>query len=192
MKHMCSITNICNAGISNEITTKVSAEDYVGDDVNADNIFTVLLGDKKSVSGGSVKTMVAQEFYVIYLESCESGSIFEGLLPEDISIYAITTSNVTIQTSKSLSLSVVFNIYNVLSKAYIFYFLTFTGQVKTWTYIYNTYDQGSHVIQYGEFGINEEIGSNPTNYNSTFIEEHNSLMFTPSIMKQCDADLIYY
>ena len=30
---------------------------------------------------------------VIYLEACESGSIFEGLLPSNINIYATTASN---------------------------------------------------------------------------------------------------
>jgi hypothetical protein len=30
---------------------------------------------------------------VFYLEACESGSIFEGLLPNDIGIYATTASN---------------------------------------------------------------------------------------------------
>lgn len=34
--------------------------------------------------------MVVQVFY---LEACEAGSIFEGLLPEDINIYATTASN---------------------------------------------------------------------------------------------------
>ena len=29
---------------------------------------------------------------VIYLEACESGSIFEGILPEDIDVYATTAS----------------------------------------------------------------------------------------------------
>lgn len=29
---------------------------------------------------------------VIYLEACESGSIFEGILPEDINVYATTAS----------------------------------------------------------------------------------------------------
>lgn len=32
---------------------------------------------------------------VFYLESCESGSMFEGLLPTNISIYATTASNAT-------------------------------------------------------------------------------------------------
>lgn len=30
---------------------------------------------------------------VIYLEACESGSIFEGLLPEGLNIYVTTASN---------------------------------------------------------------------------------------------------
>ena len=30
---------------------------------------------------------------VVYLEACESGSIFEGLLPNNLSIYATTASN---------------------------------------------------------------------------------------------------
>jgi legumain len=30
---------------------------------------------------------------VIYIEACESGSMFEGLLPNNINIYATTASN---------------------------------------------------------------------------------------------------
>lgn len=30
---------------------------------------------------------------VIYIEACESGSMLEGLLPDDIRIYAMTASN---------------------------------------------------------------------------------------------------
>lgn len=30
---------------------------------------------------------------VIYIEACESGSIFEGLMPEDLNIYVTTASN---------------------------------------------------------------------------------------------------
>ena len=30
---------------------------------------------------------------MFYLEACESGSIFEGLLPEDLNIYATTAAN---------------------------------------------------------------------------------------------------
>ena len=30
---------------------------------------------------------------IIYVEACESGSIFEGLMPEDLNVYVTTASN---------------------------------------------------------------------------------------------------
>jgi legumain len=42
---------------------------------------------KKKHAGGGYKSLV------FYLEACESGSIFEGLLPSDIAVYATTASN---------------------------------------------------------------------------------------------------
>jgi legumain len=32
---------------------------------------------------------------VIYIEACESGSMFDGLLPSDINVYATTAANPT-------------------------------------------------------------------------------------------------
>ena len=32
-------------------------------------------------------------FQVIYVEACESGSIFEGLMPKDLNIYVTTAAN---------------------------------------------------------------------------------------------------
>ncbi|KAH0452485.1 hypothetical protein IEQ34_019784 [Dendrobium chrysotoxum] len=194
MKHMRSIANIYNAGISNETMAKMSTEDYLGDEVNVDNIFVVLLRDKKFIFGGSGKTMLAQEFYVIYLESCKSRSIFEGLLPEDISIYAITASNAVKRSWGTYCPGDMgSDIHNLRTKILRHQYKL----VKTRTSIYNTYNQDSHVMQYGELGINEEnvflyISLNPTNDNSTFIEEHNSLPFTPSVVNQRDVDLVYY
>ncbi|KAL5551103.1 hypothetical protein UlMin_001279 [Ulmus minor] len=112
-------------------------KDYTGKHVTVDNLFAVLLGNKKAVKGGSGKVVDSKPndriflFYsdhggpgvlgmpntpylyaadfihvlkkkhasgnykemVIYLEACESGSIFEGILPQDIKIYATTASN---------------------------------------------------------------------------------------------------
>ncbi|GJV05129.1 vacuolar-processing enzyme [Tanacetum coccineum] len=98
-------------------------KDYTGEDVTVDNLFAVLLGEKNAVKGGSGKVVDSKPedriflYYadhggpgvlgmpnrpylvgkdlveVIYLESCESGSIFEGILPEDINVYATTASN---------------------------------------------------------------------------------------------------
>lgn len=44
----------------------------------------------------ALKTMHSKKMYkklVFYLEACESGSMFEGLLPKDINIYATTAAN---------------------------------------------------------------------------------------------------
>ncbi|KAK1266352.1 hypothetical protein QJS04_geneDACA002519 [Acorus gramineus] len=50
----------------------------------ADDLVDVL---KKKHASGTYKSLV------FYLEACESGSIFEGLLPEGLNIYATTASN---------------------------------------------------------------------------------------------------
>nr|KYP38665.1 Vacuolar-processing enzyme [Cajanus cajan] len=56
----------------------------VGEYVMANDFVNVL---KKKHDAKSYKKMV------IYLEACESGSMFEGILPNNISIYATTASN---------------------------------------------------------------------------------------------------
>ncbi|XP_020587480.1 vacuolar-processing enzyme-like [Phalaenopsis equestris] len=233
-------------------------KDYVGDNVNVDNFFAVLLGDKKAVCGGSGKVVESGPndhifiFYsdhggpgvlgmptypylyaddlisvlkkkhasnsyksmVIYIEACESGSIFEGLLPADTAIYATTASN-AVESSWGTycpgeSPSPPAEYWTCLGDLYSTSWMddsdilnlrteTLKQQyelVKKRTSVDYTYNQGSHVMQYGQLGLNSEnvfryIGSNPTNDNSTFIED-NSLTFTQSHVNQRDADLIYY
>jgi len=49
-----------------------------------------------SMLNNALKTMHSKNMYkklVFYLEACESGSMFEGLLPTDINVYATTASN---------------------------------------------------------------------------------------------------
>ncbi|XWS38517.1 hypothetical protein CRYUN_Cryun19dG0138100 [Craigia yunnanensis] len=77
-------------------------KDYTGEHVTGANLYAVLLGMpnnrllyaidfinvlKKKHAAGSYRKMV------IYVEACESGSIFEGILPEDLDIYVTTASN---------------------------------------------------------------------------------------------------
>ncbi|XP_062029398.1 vacuolar-processing enzyme-like [Rosa rugosa] len=57
-----------------------------GDFVYANDLVDVLI---KKHEANAYKNMV------FYLEACESGSMFEGLLPTNISIYATTASNAT-------------------------------------------------------------------------------------------------
>ncbi|KAJ0609584.1 putative legumain protein [Helianthus annuus] len=86
-------------------------KDYTGESVTADNFYAVLLGNATAVKGGSGKVVASQPDdkifvyftdhggpgvlcnQVIYVEACESGSIFEGLLPADLNIYVTTASN---------------------------------------------------------------------------------------------------
>ncbi|KAK9928085.1 hypothetical protein M0R45_025239 [Rubus argutus] len=58
----------------------------VGDFVYANDLVDVLI---KKHEANAYKNMV------FYLESCESGSMFQGLLPTNISIYATTAANAT-------------------------------------------------------------------------------------------------
>ncbi|XP_015084612.1 vacuolar-processing enzyme-like [Solanum pennellii] len=111
-------------------------KDYVGDDVNANNFFNVILANKSAVVGGSGKVLksgpndhifiyytdhgasgvISMPYYeviyahelvimlkkkhasgtydrlVFYLEACESGSMFDGILPKGLNIYAMTAS----------------------------------------------------------------------------------------------------
>ncbi|KAE8717225.1 Vacuolar-processing enzyme [Hibiscus syriacus] len=112
-------------------------KDYTGEHVTAANLYAVLLGNRKALSGGSGKVidskpndrififysdhggpgvlgmpnlpyLYAMDFLdvlkkkhvagsykgmVIYVEACESGSIFEGIMPKDLNIYVTTASN---------------------------------------------------------------------------------------------------
>ncbi|KAM7253707.1 hypothetical protein ACFE04_031389 [Oxalis oulophora] len=56
----------------------------IEDDVYAKDLINVL---KKMAKAGTYKDIV------FYMEACEAGSMFEGLLPNDINIYALTASN---------------------------------------------------------------------------------------------------
>ncbi|XWS19219.1 hypothetical protein CRYUN_Cryun32bG0112100 [Craigia yunnanensis] len=112
-------------------------KDYTREDVNMNNFFAVILGNKTAIKGGSGKMVnsgpndrifiyytdhggfgllgmpsgddipakdlinVLKEKHeaksyksmVIYVEACESGSMFEGILPTNLNIYAITAAN---------------------------------------------------------------------------------------------------
>ncbi|KAM7254182.1 hypothetical protein ACFE04_031864 [Oxalis oulophora] len=58
----------------------------VGDLVYADDLINVLTSKH---SAGTYTRLV------FYMEACESGSMFEGILPEDINVYAVTAANST-------------------------------------------------------------------------------------------------
>ncbi|XLU21381.1 hypothetical protein S245_057447, partial [Arachis hypogaea] len=152
---------------------------------------------KKKHASGGYKSLV------FYLEACESGSIFEGLLPEDINIYATTASN-TVESSwgtycYSTCLGDLYSIsWMEDSDTHNLRTETLHQQyklVKDRTLNGNAY-YGSHVMQYGDVGISENLlfqylGTNPANDNYTFVDE-NSLRTPSKAVNQRDADLIHF
>ncbi|XP_074286945.1 vacuolar-processing enzyme-like [Silene latifolia] len=112
-------------------------KDYTGESLTTSNLLAAILGDKKSIKGGSGKVvnsgpndrifiyysdhgspgvltmpgeddLYGKDFIntlkkkyelktyksmVIYVEACEAGSIFEGVLPNNLNIYVTTASN---------------------------------------------------------------------------------------------------
>ncbi|CAH8274537.1 unnamed protein product [Arabidopsis lyrata] len=232
-------------------------KDYTGDDVNVDNLFAVILGDKTAVKGGSGKVVDSGPndhifiFYsdhggpgvlgmptspylyandlndvlkkkhasgtykslVFYLEACESGSIFEGLLPEGLNIYATTASNAeesswgTYCPGEEPSPPPEYE--TCLGDLYSVAWMEDSGmhnlQTETLHQQYELvkrrtapvgYSYGSHVMQYGDVGLSKDnldlyMGTNPANDNFTFADA-NSLKPPSRVTNQRDADLVHF
>jgi legumain len=232
-------------------------KDYTGEDVNVENFYAVILGNKTALKGGNGKVVdsgpndhififytdhggpgvlgmpVGRNIYaddlnevlkkkhasgtykslVFYLEACESGSIFEGLLPENLNIYATTASNAEesswgtycpgdypspppeyetcLGDLYSVSWMEDSDIHNLRTE-------TLHQQyelVKRRTSNDNS-DYGSHVMQYGDVRLSKEnlflyLGTNPANDNYTYVEE-NSLRPPSKAINQRDADIVHF
>ncbi|KAL0407725.1 UNVERIFIED_CONTAM: Vacuolar-processing enzyme [Sesamum radiatum] len=139
---------------------------------------------------------------VFYLEACESGSIFEGLLPEGLNIYATTASNAEESSwgtycpgdypspppEYETCLGDLYSIAWMEDRyALDIYFSTkllcWRLQVKKRTANENSY-YGSHVMQYGDLKLSVDhlfsyMGTNPANDNFTFVDG-NSLRMSSS------------
>ncbi|KAG6391211.1 hypothetical protein SASPL_148964 [Salvia splendens] len=232
-------------------------KDYVGDTVNAENFYAVILGNKTAVKGGSGKvvdsgpndhifiyytdhggpgilgTPAGPYIYandlndvlkqkhaagtykslVFYLEACESGSIFEGLLPEGLNIYATTAANAvenswgTYCPGDSPSPPPEYDtclgdLYSIAwmedSDVHNLRTETLKQQyelVKKRTANDNG-EYGSHVMQYGDVKLNTDslylyIGTDPANDNFTFAVD-NSLLPSSQAVNQRDADLLHF
>ena len=170
----------------------------------ADDLIDVL---KKKHASGTYKSLV------FYLEACESGSIFEGLLPEGLNIYATTAANAVesswgtycpgeypspppeYETCLGDLYSVAWmedsDIHNLRKE-------TLHQQyelVKRRTINGNS-AYGSHVMQFGDIGISMDnlftyLGTNPANDNFKSVDE-NSLLPPTKAVNQRDADLVHF
>ncbi|KAE8688975.1 Vacuolar-processing enzyme [Hibiscus syriacus] len=231
-------------------------KDYTGIDVNVNNFFAAILGNKSAITGGSGKVVNSgpndhifiyytdhggpgilgmptwpylfaddlidvlkkkhalgtYKSLVFYLEACESGSIFEGLLPEGLNIYATTASNAEENSWGTYCPgeypspppeydTCLGDLYSVAwmedSDAYNLRTESLHQQyevVKKRT-IGDNYVYGSHVMQYGDIGLSKDslfayLGTNPENDNFTFVDEN----FQPpkKAVNQRDADLVHF
>ncbi|XP_062180667.1 vacuolar-processing enzyme-like [Phragmites australis] len=160
---------------------------------------------KKKHAAGTYKTLV------FYLEACESGSIFEGLLPNDINVYATTAANAEesswgtycpgdeqgpppeFDTCLGDLYSVAWmedsDVHNLRTESLKQQYEV----VKDRTSAHNTYSLGSHVMQYGDLKQNIQslylfMGTDPANDNATF---HSLRRFSGAV-NQRDADLVYF
>ncbi|RLN28682.1 vacuolar-processing enzyme-like [Panicum miliaceum] len=151
---------------------------------------------------------------VFYLEACESGSIFEGLLPKDIGVYATTAANAEesswgtycpgdnpgpppeFDTCLGDLYSVAWmedsDVHNLRTESLRQQYEV----VKDRTSAHGTYSLGSHVMQYGDQRLGAQslvqfIGTNPANDNATFGRD-NSLRRYSGAVNQRDADLVYF
>ncbi|XP_047325580.1 vacuolar-processing enzyme-like [Impatiens glandulifera] len=170
----------------------------------ADHLIEVL---KKKHASGTYKSLV------FYLEACESGSIFEGLLPEGLNIYATTAANAEesswgtycpgeypsppeeYDTCLGDLYSVAWmedsDIHNLQTETLHQQYELVKKRTSNDNSIY-----GSHVMQYGDVGISTDkifkyIGTNPANDNYTFVDE-NSLRPHSKAVNQRDADLLHF
>ncbi|KAL5071715.1 hypothetical protein RYX36_022602 [Vicia faba] len=164
---------------------------------------------KKKHASGTYKSLV------FYLEACESGSIFEGLLPEDLNIYATTASNAEESSwatycpgdipppppEYSTCLGDLYSVawmedsdtHNLRTESLQQQYKLVKDRTISGLY-------GSHVIEYGDVGLSNNdlyqyLGTNPANDNNSFVDEtENSLKLRiPSAaVNQRDADLIHF
>ncbi|CAK9312472.1 unnamed protein product [Citrullus colocynthis] len=233
-------------------------KDYTGEDVNVNNFFAALLGNKSALTGGSGKVvdsgpndhifiyysdhggpgvlgmptypyMYADDLnevlkkkhaagsyksLVFYLEACESGSIFEGLLPEGLNIYTTTASNAYESSWGTYCPgdypspppeydTCLGDLYSVAwledSDNHNLKTETLRQQyelVKKRT-LSDDYGYGSHVMQYGDLMLNKNalfsyLGTDPANENNTFVEKNSLRRPATKVTNQRDADLVHF
>ncbi|XBH79187.1 hypothetical protein VPH35_105218 [Triticum aestivum] len=148
---------------------------------------------------------------VIYVEACESGSIFEGLMPADLNIYVTTASNAEESSwgtycpgmepsPPSEYITCLGDLYSISwmedSETNNLKEETIKKQyevVKKRTSDMNRYSAGSHVMEYGDKTFKDEKlylyqGFNPANTNIT---NKLFLQAPKAAINQRDADLLF-
>uniref|UniRef100_M4CU81 legumain n=1 Tax=Brassica campestris TaxID=3711 RepID=M4CU81_BRACM len=249
---------IINSPNGNDVYNGIP-KDYTGDDVNVDNLFAVILGNKTALKGGSGKVVdsgpddhifiyysdhggpgvlgmpTSPALYandlndvlkkkhasgtykslVFYLEACESGSIFEGLLPEGLNIYATTAANAEESSWGTYcpgeDTSVPSEFETCLGDLYSVAWLEDSDKHNLQTEsLHQQYElvkkrtaatgstYGSHVMEFGDIGLLGKeklvlyLGTIPDNENATFADEISLRPLSGGVTNQRDADLVHF
>ncbi|CAL5381774.1 unnamed protein product [Camellia sinensis] len=175
-----------------------------GDYVYANDLIDVL---KKKHESNTFKSMV------FYLEACESGSMFEGLLPEGLNIYATTAANAVENSFVTYCPDdyphVAPEYDTCLGDLYSVSWMEDSDKhdlrTETLEQQYevvrrrtsNEYpENGSHVMQYGNLSLRKNslydyLGTNPANENYTFMRRDSSISISKPV-SQHDADLLHF
>ncbi|XP_065857984.1 vacuolar-processing enzyme [Euphorbia lathyris] len=161
---------------------------------------------KKKHKAGGYREMV------IYVEACESGSIFEGIMPKDMNIYVTTASNAQESSfgtycpgmepaPPSEFITCLGDLYSVAwmedSETHNLKRETVQQQYKTVkdrTSNFNTYGIGSHVMEYGTGSIKPEKlylyqGFDPESVN--FPPRNNIRAAPMEVVNQRDAEILF-
>ncbi|XP_075112182.1 vacuolar-processing enzyme-like [Nicotiana tabacum] len=152
------------------------------------------------------------ETLVFYLEACESSSIFEGVLPDGLNIYATTASNAEesswgtccpgeypsppieymtcLGDLYSISWMEDSELHNLRTESVKQQYHLVKERTATGNPVY-----GSHVMQYGDLHLSKDalylyMGTNPANDNYTFMDD-NSLRVSTAV-NQRDAYLLHF
>ncbi|TKY55414.1 Vacuolar-processing enzyme [Spatholobus suberectus] len=161
---------------------------------------------KKKHASGGYKEMV------IYVEACESGSMFEGIMPKDLNIYVTTASNAQENSWGTYCpgmnpspppeyITCLGDLYSVAwmedSETHNLKRESVKQQyqsVKKRTSNFNNYAMGSHVMQYGDTNITTEKlylyqGFDPATVN--FPPHNGRLRAKMEVVNQRDAELFF-
>ncbi|KAB1217056.1 Vacuolar-processing enzyme [Morella rubra] len=161
---------------------------------------------KKKHAAGTYKEMV------MYIEACESGSVFEGVMPTDLNVYVTTASNAQESSWGTYCpgmkpppppeyITCLGDLYSVAwmedSETHNLKKETVEQQyqsVKNRTSNFNNYNAGSHVMEYGNMSIKPEKlylyqGFDPAT--SNFPPYNGKLDFPMEVVNQRDAELVF-
>ncbi|VAI18127.1 unnamed protein product [Triticum turgidum subsp. durum] len=162
-------------------------KDYTGADVNANNFLAALLGDKSKLTGsGSGKVVTSgpdDHIFVYYADHGGPGIL--GMPGDEEYLYASDLYSVAwMEDSDAHNLNA-----ESLKLQY--------ERVRDRTSAGGTYSLGSHVMQYGDLGLNDQslfvyIGTNPANDNASFVQGSSSRRLPGGGVNQRDADLVHF